>query len=428
MVLSNIPPKWTSDWFPKEFTVRKYIFDTRRKVCKKFGYQEYLWPLVENADIRRAKSGEDIWWSELTLITDRTWKISDLALRPEMTPTVTRMVSRIYQQESKPIRYFSIANFYRNERPQRGRNREFWQLNIDMFGSESHYAELEILQVAMEIMLAFDTPKNSWIMYLNSRKIIDYIVDEEAGVSADKKTEIVRLMDKREKLSRDEFVTMLKDHWLHDEWIEKITMYLAIDDIVELATKFPAIKNNEGYKNLYNIVIKLTDLGYVGCMQFKWSLIRWFDYYDGTVFEVFDVHPDNRRAMFGGGRYNWLAEIFWSKTFPAVGFAPGDEAMKLFLESRWMIDNIIKNNQQKIYYIPMLEEIYYDTYCSLAKSLRASWGIVEQWLEIQWVGKALQYANKKEISYVVLLGKEEMQQKKYKIKHMATGEETEIAL
>jgi histidyl-tRNA synthetase len=87
------------------------------------------------------------------------------------------MVSRIYQQEPKPIRFFSIANFYRNERPQRGRNREFRQLNIDMFGAESVYAELEILQVAMEIMLAFNTPKDSWVMYLNSRQIIDYIIE-----------------------------------------------------------------------------------------------------------------------------------------------------------------------------------------------------------------------------------------------------------
>ncbi|MEI6774155.1 MAG: ATP phosphoribosyltransferase regulatory subunit [bacterium] len=105
--------------------------------------------------------------------------MSDFALRPEMTPTVTRMVSRIYMQESKPIRFFSIANFYRNERPQRGRNREFRQLNIDLFGSQSSYADLEVLQVGMEIMLAFTPPKNSRIMYLNSRQIIDYIIDEE---------------------------------------------------------------------------------------------------------------------------------------------------------------------------------------------------------------------------------------------------------
>ena len=277
-MLLNTPPKGTSDRFPKEFSVRKYIFDTWRTVCKKFWYEEYLGPLVENADIWRAKSGEDVWWSELTLITDRTGKISDLALRPEMTPTVTRMVSRIYLQEPKPIRYFSIANFYRNERPQRGRNREFRQLNIDLFGSHSVYADLEILQVAMEIMLAFNPPKSSRCMYLNSRQIIDYILDEEVKVVAAKKTEIVRLMDKREKLEREAFVTMLQDHWLNPDQIDKIVSYLSIENISALAKKFPAIEKNEWYMNFHIISSQLAALWYGHLFQFKWSLIRWFDY------------------------------------------------------------------------------------------------------------------------------------------------------
>jgi len=428
MALSNIPPKGTSDRFPQEFTVRKYIFDTWRAVCKKFWYEEYLWPLVENAAIRRAKSGEDIWWSELTLITDRTGKISDLALRPEMTPTVTRMVSRIYLQEPKPIRFFSIANFYRNERPQRWRNREFRQLNIDIFGSHSLYADLEMLQVVIESMLAFQTPKKSWILYLNSRQIIDYIIDTEVWLAVDKKTEVTRLMDKREKLERNDFIAMLKDHGLNDKQIDSIVTYLSIDDIQSLPKKFPQIIKNQWYKDMSEIFLKLESLWYTWYFQFKWSLIRWFDYYDGIVFEVFDLHPDNNRAMFGGWRYNGLAEIFGGTSFPAVWFASGDEAMKLFLESRWMMDTILARQKDVIYYIPMLEEEYYDTYFQIAQTLRNTWNMVEQWLEVQGVGKALQYANKKEISYVVLLGKEEVKEKKYKIKNMKTSEEKEIAL
>jgi len=428
MTLSNTPPKWTSDRFPKEFTIRKYIFDTRRNVCKKFWYEEYLWPLVENADIWRAKSGEDIWWSELTLITDRTGKISDLALRPEMTPTVTRMVSRIYTETTKPIRFFSIANFYRNEKPQRWRNREFWQLNIDMFGSQSLYAEMEILQVAIEIMMAFQTPKDSRLLYLNSRQIIDYIVDQEVWLPSEKKTEIVRLMDKREKLEKDIFISMLKDHWLNDNQTNKIVVYLSIDNISQLIENFPNIKDNQWYIDLHDIFTKLSLLWYDWYFQFKWSLIRWFDYYDGIVFEVFDMHPDNKRAMFWGWRYNWLAEIFGGKAFPAVWFAPGDEAMKLFLESRGMIDSIIENQKQEIYYIPMLEEWYYDIYYKLAQTLRNTWHMVQQWLEIQWVGKALQYADKKSIPYVIILWEWEKNSWIYKIKNMKTWEETQISL
>jgi histidyl-tRNA synthetase len=428
MPLSNIPPKWTSDRFPKEFTIRKYIFDTRRNVCKKFWYEEYLWPLVENADIWRAKSGEDIWWSELTLITDKTWKISEFALRPEMTPSVTRMVSRIYTETPKPIRFFSIANFYRNEKPQRWRNREFWQLNIDIFGNQSLYADVEILQVAIEIMLAFNTPKDSRVLYLNSRQIIDYIIDQEVWVPVEKKTEIVRLMDKREKLKIEDFTTMLQDHWLNSDQVDKIISYLWVNDISQLDKLFPDIKINPGYQNLFEIFSKLNLLWYDWYFQFKWSLIRWFDYYDGVVFEVFDIHPDNRRAMFWGWRYNWLAEIFGSKSFPAVWFAPWDETMKLFLESRWMIDSIMENEKQKQeqYYVPMLEEWYYDTYYTLAQALRKKWYSVQQWLEVQWVGKALQYADKKWIPYVVIFWEWEKKEWIYKIKNMKTWEEEVI--
>ena len=119
MTLSNMPPKGTADWFPQEFAVRKYIFDTWRGVCVSYGFEEYLGPLVESIDIWKAKSGEDVGGSELTEITDREGKLSGLALRPEMTPTVTRMVTRKYKEVDKPIKWFSIANFYRNEKPQK---------------------------------------------------------------------------------------------------------------------------------------------------------------------------------------------------------------------------------------------------------------------------------------------------------------------
>ena len=133
MQISNTPPKGTADWFPEEYKVRKYIFDSWRKVCLSYGFEEYLGPLIESIKIWEAKSGEDVGGSELTQITDREGKLSGLAIRPEMTPTVTRMVSRKWKEIEKPVKWFSIANYYRNEKPQKGRNREFWQLNADIF-------------------------------------------------------------------------------------------------------------------------------------------------------------------------------------------------------------------------------------------------------------------------------------------------------
>lgn len=148
--LTNNPIKGTSDWLPEEFAVRQYIFETWRKINRQFSYDEYLTPLLESADIYRAKSGEDVGGKELMVITDRAGR--ELAIRPEMTPSVTRMVSRFYKQATKPLRLFSIANFWRNENPQRGRNREFWQLNSDIFGSESVNADAEYQRRVLDFL------------------------------------------------------------------------------------------------------------------------------------------------------------------------------------------------------------------------------------------------------------------------------------
>ena len=172
--ISNRPPKGTQDWWPDEYRVRKYIFDTWRKVNRQFNYEEYLTPLLESADVYRAKSGEDVGGKELMVMVDRAGR--ELAIRPEMTPSVTRMVSRFYKQATKPLRLFSIANYYRNERPQRGRSREFWQLNSDIFGADSLTADLEILQLALELMLAFKPPAGSFVLHLNHRRLIDAIL------------------------------------------------------------------------------------------------------------------------------------------------------------------------------------------------------------------------------------------------------------
>lgn len=204
--ISNTPPKGTSDWFPEEFKVRKHIFDTWRRVCKSYGFEEYLGPLVESIDIWKAKSGEDVGGSELTQITNREGKLDGLAIRPEMTPTVTRMVSRIWKETDKPVKWFSIANFYRNEKPQKGRNREFWQLNADIFGEESLRADTELLTLSLEIMRAFNAPKGSYKLRLNHRELINGFFEVILGITDSAvRTDLMRLLDKYEKMKTEVF-------------------------------------------------------------------------------------------------------------------------------------------------------------------------------------------------------------------------------
>lgn len=421
--LSNLPPKGTSDWLPQEFRIRKYIFDTWREVCLIFGYQEYMTPLVEYAEVYRAKSGEDVGGKELTTFMDRGGR--ELAIRPEMTPSVTRMVSRIYENSPKPIRLFSIANFMRNEKPQKGRNREFWQLNCDIFGSNSIIADIEILQIALEIMKEFKAPKGSFTLFLNNRMLIDFVLDGIALIPADIKSNVVRVLDKFLKLDRNDFEKTLREMGLNISQVDTLVKFMSSSSEEELLKNIPEIQNCGGYIELKEIMTQLSDLGYSEYIKFNPSVIRGFDYYDGMIFEVFDNNPGNSRAMFGGGRYNGLASLFGGNSFPAVGFAPGDETTRIFLEN-W---NLIPDNlKSEVYFLPILSSDLTGKAMELAQKLRSEGKNVILSLEEQKLGKALEYANKIEADFVVIYGENEQSRGVYLVKDMESGEQKEVEL
>lgn len=421
-VLSNQEPKGTSDWLPEEFLIRKYIFDTWRRVCLRYGFEEYLTPLVENSDIYRAKSGEDIGGKELVTFSDLGGR--ELSIRPEMTPSVTRMVTKVYAASPKPLKYFSIANFMRNEKPQRGRNREFWQLNCDTFGSNVAASDIEILQLALDLMLEFDPPQDSFALLISNRKLIDAILElSGAGrLAPDKKLLVVRTLDKWNKLKDSEISGRFEDAGLDKKAQITIGKFMVSRSLETLVKDLPSLKDNPGFLEIAKILETLEELGYGDWVEFNPAVIRGFDYYDGLVFEVFDKSPENNRAMFGGGRYNGLAEIFGEKNFPAVGFAPGDETTRLFLES-WELLDQVKNTQVTRYYLPLLNINLSAETSRLAKVLRGRGLNVLVGFEEQKIGKALELANKKGIDNVVIFDSEESQKGVYKIKNMKSGEE-----
>ncbi|WKZ31245.1 MAG: histidine--tRNA ligase [Candidatus Dojkabacteria bacterium] len=424
--ISNEPYKGTADWTPSEFKIRKYIFDSWRSVCTKFGYQEYLTPLLEFADLYRAKSGEDLGGKELMIVIDRSGR--ELAIRPEMTPSVTRMVSRSYEGEAKPIKLFSIANFMRGEKPQRGRNREFWQLNFDIFGENSINADIEILQVALEIMLSFNPPDGAFTLFVNNRKLIDAVLNRFAQVTPEQRGEVVRILDKWEKEEQSSLIERLTQIGLNEAQIAALRAFMDSKSEQELLTNIPQIDSEEGYLEMRQIIGKLTALGYEKWVKFQPNVIRGFDYYDGMVFEVFDNNPENNRSMFGGGRYNGLAELFGVNSFPATGCAPGDETTKLFLESWGLLGNIQFDDPTDRYYVPLLDEKFYDEVNRIAAKLRSEGKVVETGFEVEGVGKALKYGNSKNFGNVVIYGDFEAEKGVYKVKDMASGEEREVSL
>lgn len=424
--ISTTPPKGTRDWEPAEFAVRKYIFDTWREVCEHHGYQEYLTPLVEYADVYRAKSGEDVGGKELTIFQDRAGR--ELAIRPEMTPSVTRMVADSYASQPKPIRLFSIANFFRNEKPQRGRNREFWQLNFDVFGSDSLKADIEIIRMGIEIMQQFGASKDQFVVYLNHRQLIESFVTIFLKIEEQNQAQAIRTLDKFDKLSRKDFISALKDLGAKIKDEDLLINFLSRDDAAMQKMLELELVDAPGLAELKQVVNSLTDLGFKEYIRYNPGMVRGFDYYDGTVFEVFDTHPDNNRAMFGGGRYNGLAGIFGKESFPAVGCAPGDETTKLFLEAHNLVPEWLSDRQG--YYLPILEESAEAEKArqQVAAQLRSDGETVIMGLEPEKFGKALGNADKLNAQFAILIGENELKAKSYTEKNLETGEQEEIKL
>lgn len=191
-----------------------------------------------------------------------------------MTPSVTRMVASKYPSLSKPIRWFSIANFYRNERPQRGRNREFRQLNIDMFGETSQLAELEALQMAMEIMFAFNAPQDSFVVKINHRHLIENFLLEVVGLSPEQKTQMIRLMDKWEKLTREAFISTAIELGASTAQTEQVVQFLSATSLSELLEVLPALATQPSIDEMQSLMQQMADLGYGAWISFVPSLMR----------------------------------------------------------------------------------------------------------------------------------------------------------
>ncbi len=419
MKLSNKPVRGTTDWNKDEFKIRKYIFDTWRKVCERYGYGEYLTPILENADLYRAKSGDELGNKQLLIFQGQD---IDLAIRPEMTPSVTRLVTQFYNGVPKPLKLFSIANFWRNEKPQKGRNREFWQLNIDIFGEKNTYADIELLQIATDLMLAFGADENMFAIKVNNRNLVDFIFDKVLNVKGELKLALFKLIDKWEKLSSDTKTYELKENLKLDSRQEDtFRKLLQVTSLDELLKEFPDVANSDGYSNLRFILDKIAEIGYNKYIQYSPKIVRGIDYYDGIVFEAFDKNPENRRALLGGGRYNGLASIFGIDDIPAVGFGVGDETFKLFLQNWSLLKNL---SEDKIYYVPLLADDLYKETMQIARRLRNNGKRTFVDTNIKNVGKALKYANKINANFVVLFGSDEKNRGIYKIKDMASGKET----
>lgn len=304
--LSTEPYKGVRDFYPEDMAVQNHIFSTWKKVCEEFGYVEYAASLLEPAELYRSKGSDEIVNEQMFTFTDRGGR--EVALRPEMTPSLARMVAARRKSLRFPLRWYTIANCFRYERPQRGRKREHWQLNADVMGISGVEAEVEIILLAYKIMTeGFGAKDTDFEIKISNRAELEKALLEE-GIKQGDIHGVFRLFDKEGKMPEEERQAELEKLGYRKD--AEVKWYSSVSD---LETKLRERKINN--------------------IRFGPKIVRGFDYYTGMVFEVFDTHEDNRRSLFGGGRYDNLLELFGAEPVPTVGFGMGDVTIRDFLET-----------------------------------------------------------------------------------------------
>jgi len=400
--------KGVRDFYPEDKFIQDYIFETWAATCESYGYVKYGSSVMELSELYLSKGySEEILKEETYTFEDRGER--SVTLRPDMTPSVSRMIAAKAKELSFPQRWYSIESFYRYERPQKGRLREFWQLNADIFGISSTEADIEILQLAYDLVKNFGASDDMFTIRIFSRKLLDAAY-EEANLSQEQIKEYTSLLDKKAKISEGEFVE-LSDKILGDA-----------PNPLSLIAESASEKIKEAKQELEGVVEAAKKLGIENAVIDD-SIVRGFAYYTGIVFEIFDTSGENNRSLYGGGRYDKLVEQYGGGPVPAIGIAPGDVPAQDFLETHNLIPEYVSSTD---IFIATTGSDMTGPANALAKDLRDSGLNVSVNVAERKVGDQMKYADKLSIPFVLTLGEDEVSSKKYPLKNLESGEEKKL--
>jgi histidyl-tRNA synthetase len=321
------------DFYPEDFSRRQHIFGNWRRAATRFGFEEYDAPVLEPLELYTTKSGEEI---EGQLFSFKDKGERAVSLRPEMTPTVCRMVGAKAGALKRPIKWFSIAEFYRYERAQKGRLRAFNQFNADIFGEAGPEAEIELIALLIQCLAGFGLTKDDFYVRLSDRDLWFFYL-EALGFSDAQSRSLLSAIDRFEKMGDDAFKGYAETHGaLPVDQKDKILAFLKIKSLAELEatlTAFPSDKIAARLNDWRKVLGGVSAMGLADFIAVDLSVVRGLAYYTGFVFEAFDRKGD-LRALAGGGRYNDLVKKLGGPDLPAVGFAIGDVTTGLLLEQR----------------------------------------------------------------------------------------------
>ena len=418
--LSSLPYKGTRDYYPNDKRLQNYIFSVWRDIVEKFGYEEYGAPLLEPLEVYQAKSGQELASEQTYTFTDRGGRV--VSIRPEMTPSISRMVANRRQELAYPARFYSIANFMRYERPQRGREREFWQLNADIFGVDNVHGDSEMIIMADSIMKAFGAKPEDYVIKINNRNLINFMMANYLGLDNQSAQAMVKLIDKKNKIAYEDFEAQAKVI-LGENYqlgLQNLTDLIEAKTMADLPD---TVKNSSILKEI-QALFTLREQADVTSVRFDHTLMRGLEYYTGIVFEVFDTHPDNSRSLFGGGRYDGLVGLFGAEPISAVGMAPGATMIENFLIVHKLVPDLKSHTNA---FITVIGEQNIKHANNLAKYLRDNGLNIEVDITDRKVDRQIKSALKKQIPTVIFVGENEALSEVYIVKNLSDQTESSLS-
>jgi histidyl-tRNA synthetase len=401
--VSTDPYKGVRDFYPEDQFLQRYLFEHMERVCELYGYEEYNASSLEPAELYRAKTSEEIVNEQTYTFTDRGGR--EVTLRPEMTPTLARMIAARIREIPMPARWYCIENNFRYDRMQRGREREFWQLNADLIGAEGVEADAEIIAVAHGTLRSLGADERDFEIRVSDRRILDSIY-ASVGIAKEYTASVTRLLDKRAKI--DDFEKQLTEMIAHEEKAVRL-----IEELERITST----------KYLEDLRVRLEHMG-VGNMIVDTSITRGFDYYTGMIFEVYDTDEKNSRSLLGGGRYDNLLSMFGAEPLPAVGFAMGDVTARDFLETHNLLPEYAPATELMVC---IVAESATQHAIALAQDLRRQDIAVAVNFSGKRIGDQIKDADKMKVPFIIVVGEKERDSGRYTLKNLETGNEVTLA-
>ena len=405
------------DFYPEEMAPRREVIDTVETAAAQYGFREIGTPALERTEMYVDKSGEEI-VEELYNFTDKGDR--EVALTPELTPTVARMVVAKQQALSKPIKWYSTRPFWRYEQVQQGRFREFYQTNIDIFGSSEPTADAEVLAVAADALTGLGLTADDFEFRVSHRDILSGLVD---AFDADVDTQAaIRSVDKSAKIETAEYHDLLVDAGLSAAQAAEFDDLLDTDDLSDLTAFAGTDRVADAVENLEAVLEAADAFGAREYCTVSLETARGLDYYTGVVFECFDSTGEIGRSVFGGGRYDDLIESFGGQPTPAVGVAPGHAPLGLLLQRAgvWPDDAATTD-----YYVLTVGDTR-SVAADIARDLRDRGNVVETDLSDRSFGAQMGYADSIGAETVVIVGERDLADDNVTVKDMASGDQTTV--